>query len=114
MLVADEEMTEAVKDRKLFVDLDGMLADFDSHYEAIFGERNQADNVDWAKARAVKDFYLDIPPMADMQVLWARIDEARRYFSFDRQRRTSMFAEMVGNPRRACYPPPPRPLWARR
>lgn len=31
------------------------------------------DNVDWELVRGVKDFYLDIPPMPDMQELWDRI-----------------------------------------
>lgn len=58
---------------KLFVDMDGVLADFDQHHEDVFGIRpdKKADNVDWAKVRAVKDFYLNIPPMRDMRLLWS-------------------------------------------
>jgi hypothetical protein len=50
---------------KLFVDMDGVLADFDSHHKAIIGimPDRKGDNVDWAKIRAVKDFYLNISPM---------------------------------------------------
>jgi len=60
---------------KLFVDMDGVLADFDGHHEAMLGVRSckHADNVDWALVRAVTDFYLHIPPMPDMQLLWDRI-----------------------------------------
>lgn len=56
----------------LFVDMDGVLADFDQHHETIFGVRADklADNVDWKAVRASKDFYLNIPPMADMPALW--------------------------------------------
>ena len=61
---------------QLFVDMDGVLADFDRHHEAVFGARacKIADNVNWAAVRAVPDFYLGIPPMADLGALWARIE----------------------------------------
>jgi hypothetical protein len=64
---------------QLFVDMDGVLADFDTHYEATFGIRSSTleDNVDWDRVRAVKGFYLDIPPMADMAMLWERIERHR-------------------------------------
>ena len=57
---------------KLFIDMDGVLADFDQHYEDVFGTRpsREFDNADWDKVRAVGDFYLNIPPMADMAELW--------------------------------------------
>lgn len=60
---------------QLYVDMDGVLADFDRQHELVFGVRSdkQADNVDWAAVRMVKDFYLDMPPMPDMPALWARI-----------------------------------------
>lgn len=61
---------------RLFVDMDGVLADFDRHHEAVFGVRadERLDNVDWAAVRAVEDFYLRMPPMPDMTVLWFRIE----------------------------------------
>lgn len=61
---------------QLYVHMDGVLADFDRHHETVFGTRadKAADNVDWAAVRAVGDFYLNIPPMADMSMLWARIE----------------------------------------
>ena len=48
----------------LFVDMDGVLADFDAHHEAVLGVRSdkQTDNVDWLRVRDIKDFYLNIPP----------------------------------------------------
>jgi hypothetical protein len=59
----------------LFVDMDGVLADFAQYHQAVFGWRpDTEDNVDWAAVREVKDFYLNIPPMADLQLLWARIE----------------------------------------
>lgn len=61
---------------QLYVDMDGVLADFDQHYENTFGYRSckLSDNVDWKAVRAAKDFYLNIPPMADLEVLWKRIE----------------------------------------
>ncbi len=57
---------------QLFVDMDGVLADFDSHHGAVFGFRSDKllDNVDWAAVDRLKDFYLNIPPMPDLNVLW--------------------------------------------
>lgn len=62
---------------QLFVDMDGVLADFDAHHEAVFGYRSDklADNVDWKAIRQSKDFYLNIPPMADLAVLWNAIKD---------------------------------------
>jgi hypothetical protein len=53
---------------QIYVDVDGVLADFDSHHLATFNFRSDilADNVDWAAVRAVKGFYAAIPPMPDM------------------------------------------------
>lgn len=58
---------------QLFIDMDGVLADFDAHHEAVFGFRSDkiADNVDWKKVAAVGNFYRDIPPMKDFDDLWA-------------------------------------------
>lgn len=60
---------------KLFVDMDGVLADFDSHHEKVFGYRSDKllDNVDWKEVRRVPNFYRHIPPMADMRQLWDAI-----------------------------------------
>lgn len=59
----------------LYVDMDGVLADFDRHHETVFGIRANKliDNVDWQAVRAAKDFYLNIPPMPDFDELWAFI-----------------------------------------
>ena len=53
----------------LFVDMDGVLADFAQHHQAVFGWRpEREDNVDWTAVREVEDFYLNIPPMADLHL----------------------------------------------
>lgn len=60
---------------QLYVDLDGVLADFDAGYERLTGERpdKAKDDVNWDLVRAAPTFYLDLPPMADLPALWARI-----------------------------------------
>jgi hypothetical protein len=60
---------------QLFLDMDGVLADFDRHHETVFGFRpcKLADNVDWKAVRAVPRFYEAIPPMADLDVLWGAV-----------------------------------------
>ena len=57
---------------QVFVDLDGVLADFDTGYERIAGSKpdKRADNVDWQKIVAVPGFYADLPLMPDAKRLW--------------------------------------------
>ena len=64
---------------QLFVDMDGVLADFNAHYEAVFGviADRVLDNVDWQAVRGVRNFYLNMPPMADLDALWRRIERHR-------------------------------------
>src|SRR5262245_14849256 len=64
---------------QLFVDMDGVLADFDAHHQALFGTRpcKNSTRVDWKAVGRAKDFYLGIPPMPDFGVLWARIERHR-------------------------------------
>lgn len=66
---------------RLFCDMDGVLADFDTGYAKIFGRSiprlnsfdNDGHDVDWRGIAAYKDFYLTLPPMADMKELWSGI-----------------------------------------
>lgn len=57
---------------QLYVDMDGVLADFDRGYEEAFGVKTtkEADNVDWKLVRNRLNFYRDLPPMPDMLELW--------------------------------------------
>lgn len=57
---------------QVFVDLDGVLADFDTHYERLFGRRpdKTQDNADWRKVVATPGFYATMPLMADAWRLW--------------------------------------------
>jgi hypothetical protein len=65
---------------QLFVDLDGVLADFDTGYERAFGIRpsKAADNVDWSLVRKRDGFYTDLPPMPDFDELWGFVDQLVR------------------------------------
>ncbi len=60
---------------QLYVDMDGVLADFDQHHEDVFGFRADKllDNVDWTAVRKIPHFYLHIPPMKDLKELWTAI-----------------------------------------
>lgn len=60
---------------QLYVDMDGVLADFDTGHEAAFGWRpdKTADNVDWEAIANKPGFYLNLPPMPDLPQLWERI-----------------------------------------
>ncbi len=57
---------------QIFCDMDGVLADFDTGYELVFGKRPSKtdDNVDWKLVRNTKGFYENLPPMHRMEVLW--------------------------------------------
>lgn len=71
--------------RQVFVDMDGVLADFDRHYRETFGgaipKRTEFDkdghDVDWTAIEKHKDFYLNIPPMSDAQELWSYVVRLR-------------------------------------
>jgi hypothetical protein len=65
----------AVVPGRLWLDMDGVLADFDRHYESEFGlsTGKGLDLVDWDLVRGRKHFYRDIPPMPDMMELWSAV-----------------------------------------
>lgn len=64
---------------QIFVDMDGVLADFDSGYEAAFGYRpsKTADTADWSKVRAFPGFYQGLPMMSDAHDLWSFVQQYR-------------------------------------
>ncbi len=64
---------------RLFLDLDGVLADFDSGYEKLAGRRpdRDADNADWRLIASRPDFYLNLPPTPDFVELWTYVAPRR-------------------------------------
>ena len=68
---------------QLYVDLDGVLADFDKGYEVTFGHRPTDkdlnspahDKVKWDLVRSTKDFYRNLPPMEDFEILWKGVEQ---------------------------------------
>lgn len=50
--------------RNLFLDMDGVLADFDSHYPAVFGHDHRTTDMDimWDNINNHPTFFFDIPP----------------------------------------------------
>jgi hypothetical protein len=61
---------------QVYVDMDGVLADFDTHHERTFGRLPDrvADDVDWSHVNNHPDFFLGIDPMPDMEDLWRFVE----------------------------------------
>ena len=61
---------------RIFVDMDGVLADFDGHYIATIGplpdRSDPTRDVDWSKIDAA-NFFASIPPMPDALELWGYV-----------------------------------------
>lgn len=57
---------------QIYVDMDGVLADFDTGYEQMLGTRpsKAADHVNWQAVRNTPGFYAALPPMPDLEILW--------------------------------------------
>jgi hypothetical protein len=60
---------------QLYVDMDGVLCDFDQHHENLIGVRpdKKTDNVDWKKVYKHGKFWRTMPPMADLKLLWEAV-----------------------------------------
>lgn len=60
---------------QLYVDMDGVLADFDKGYQQHFMEIpcKKVHNVNWKLVRAHEGFYADLPPMPDFEELWSEL-----------------------------------------
>lgn len=49
---------------RLYLDLDGVMADFDAHFPSVFGldHRGMADDAMWATINAHPSYFRDMPP----------------------------------------------------
>jgi hypothetical protein len=65
--------------RQIFLDCDGVLADFDTGAEAILGtsrrafEKRHGPREFWKRLAAAEDFFGDLPPMPDAHVLYEAV-----------------------------------------
>jgi hypothetical protein len=68
--------------RQLFIDLDGVLADFDGFYETSFGIKPDRDAPEppnfWQHIDGHGRFFRDMPPMPDALDLWRGANELHR------------------------------------
>jgi 5'-nucleotidase len=57
---------------RIYLDLDGVLADFDRHFVDHFGVESQTldDASMWKKINSYPDFFANLPPMKDAMVLF--------------------------------------------
>lgn len=63
--------------KEIFVDLDGVLADFDEKVERLTGLKPDApekDQVMWDKLEKIPHFYLDLKLMPGARDLWNRVE----------------------------------------
>ena len=68
---------------KVYVDMDGVVADFDSHYEALTGVRcppieapisPEEKKAKWAAINGSGTFFLDLPLMPGAMFLWKALE----------------------------------------
>jgi hypothetical protein len=59
----------------IWLDMDGVLADFDSYYEECFGSKPIREATDWKLVNSVHGFYLKLPAMSDAHELFRYVDE---------------------------------------
>jgi hypothetical protein len=52
--------------RRIYLDLDGVMADFDAHFPALFGisHKSMLDDDMWATINSHPSYFLDMPPCA--------------------------------------------------
>lgn len=53
----------------LFLDLDGVFADFDKHFENVIGEKPSSDKIMWAQIEEYGNFFSELPLMQGAHAL---------------------------------------------
>lgn len=56
---------------QLFVELDNVLTDFDSHHAAVLGNKVDYRNVNWTLVRQSKNFFRGLPVKEGAEKLWS-------------------------------------------
>ena len=64
-----------MSDLRIYLDLDGVMADFDSHFPEVFGldHRGLADDDMWQQINSHKSYFRDMPMCEGAKDFWSDI-----------------------------------------
>lgn len=62
----------------VYFDLDGVIFDFDLHYDTLIGDRKPNGDVYWDRVQQIPDFFEAMPWMRGALELWATVPAHRR------------------------------------